>query len=201
VQSWFTSGLPEMVDKACDPENALLLWQNYFARVHLPVLILNWVGDRMEMANTLEGRTPFMSKRLSRFMFDQPDHALVNGLRDKVILRRTYARRFPAEFARTPKKQFNAPFLDSALLVETYKTAQIFEKTGLAENAVLSTLLQQAESLKESNPYLATHLRTVYQTAISMSIVHDSLVENNAMQRDPAFEGRYIAKAGAVKQP
>lgn len=199
VQSWFTSGLPEMVDKICDPENALLLWQNYFARTHLPVLILNWVGDRMEMANTLEGRTPFLSKRLSRFMFGQPDHALVSGLRDKIILRRTYARRFPAEFAHTPKKQFNAPFLDSAQLVETYKTSQIFEQTGLANNTALLMLLQQAEQLSESNPYLATHLRTVYQTAISMSIVHDSLVEGNAIQRDTAFEGRYLAEAGPVK--
>ena len=199
VQSWFSSGLPEMADKTCDPANALLLWQNYFARAHLPVLILNWVGDRMEMANTLEGRTPFLSKRLSQFMYEQPDHALVHGLRDKVILRRTYARRFPAQFAQTPKKQFNAPFLDSAQLVERYNTQQIFEKTGLVENARLSQVQQQAEALAESNPYLATHLRTVYQTAISMSIVHNSLVDNNRIERDTAFENRYLAAAGAVK--
>ncbi len=199
VQSWFTSGLPEMADTICDPTNALLLWQNYFAKTHLPVLILNWVGDRMEMANTLEGRTPFMSKRLSRFMFKQPDHALITGLRDKVILRRTYARRFPAEFAYTPKKQFNAPFLDSAQLLETYKTDQIFEKTGLAENTVLANVLQQAEQLTKSRPYHAMNLRTVYQTAIAMSIVHGSLVEDNAAQRDPFFENSYLATAGPVE--
>lgn len=91
------------------------------------------------------------------------------------------------------------PFLDSAQLVETYQTNQIFEKTGLAENTVLSKVLQQSRELSETNPYLATHLRTVYQTGISMSIVHDSLVENNTVQRDPAFESRYLAEAGPVK--
>ena len=162
------------------------------------MLILNWVGDRMEMANTLEGRTPFLSKRLSRFMFDQPDHALVHGLRDKVILRRTYARRFPAEFAQTPKKQFNAPFLDADSLVEAYQTGGIFAKTGLTDNRVLSEVLRQAERISTTQPYLATHLRTVYQTAISLSIVDASLVENRSVLRDPALEAQYLAR-GVVK--
>ena len=200
VQSWFSSGLPALREACCDPQHALLLWQNYFARTHLPVLILNWVGDRMEMANTLEGRTPFMSQRLFRFMFRQPDHALVSGLRDKVLLRRSYARRFPAEFAQTPKKQFNAPFLNSAQLVETYRTTGIFETAGLTGNEVFQTLLQQAGQLSESQPYLATHLRTVYQTAISLSIVHDALVENRPVARDPALESRYLAHGGAVNK-
>ena len=198
VQSWFSSGLPALKEACCDPRHALLLWQNYFARAHLPVLILNWVGDRMEMANTLEGRTPFMSKRLFHFMFRQPDHALVHGLRDKVLLRRSYAQRFPAEFARTPKKQFNAPFLNSAQLVETYRTAKIFESTGLTGNDVFQRVLQDAERLSETRPYLATHLRTVYQTAISLSIVHDSLVENRPVVRDPALEGRFLSQGGPL---
>jgi asparagine synthase (glutamine-hydrolysing) len=61
VQSWFAAGIERWQARLADPLYALVLWQNYFARCHLPVLILNWVGDRMEMANTLEGRTPFLS--------------------------------------------------------------------------------------------------------------------------------------------
>ncbi|MDH5446304.1 MAG: asparagine synthase-related protein [Gammaproteobacteria bacterium] len=198
VQSWFCSGLPELKDRCCDPSQALLLWQNYFAKAHLPVLILNWVGDRMEMANTLEGRTPFMSKRLFQFMFSQPDRILVNGLRDKVLLRRTYANRFMAKYAKTPKKQFNAPFLNSEQLRESFGTQNIFEKTGLAGNEVFNNVIQEAERLHTTNPFMATHLRTVSQTAMSMSIVHKSLVENIPVERDKMIESQYLSQGGPI---
>ncbi len=59
---------------------------------------------------------------------------MVSGLRDKVLLRRTYARLFPAEFANKPKKQFNAPFVKSNELMERFNTREVFEATGVAGN-------------------------------------------------------------------
>lgn len=109
IQSIFCAGLSGLENELANPEHAVLLWQNYFAKSHLPVLILNWVGDRMEMANTLEGRTPFLSKPVYDLMSRQRDTLLVHGLRDKVLLRRTFARLFPAEFALTPKNNLMHP--------------------------------------------------------------------------------------------
>jgi len=199
IQSWFGAGLDNLSDSLCDPEYALLLWQNYFAKTHLPVLILNWVGDRMEMANTLEGRTPFLSKKVYNFLSHQPDRALVHGLRDKVLLRKTYARLFPAKFATTPKKQFNAPFINSEALVKKYNTEQIFEVTGLANNDVLQNIQKQAFQNDAQNSYYATHLRSAYQTAISLSIVHDCLINNHYADRDELFEESYFKTAGHEK--
>ncbi|VAW77570.1 Asparagine synthetase [glutamine-hydrolyzing], partial [hydrothermal vent metagenome] len=76
IQSWYLAGFERDEVALCDPNDSLLLWQNYFAKNHLPVLITNWVGDRMEMANTLEGRTPFLSSSVSDLVYKQPDHAL-----------------------------------------------------------------------------------------------------------------------------
>jgi len=198
IQSWFGAGLDELDDELCNPEHALLLWQNYFAKAHLPVLILNWVGDRMEMANTLEGRTPFMSRPVRELILNQPDRNMISGLRDKVLLRRTYARLFPPEFAQTPKKQFNAPFVKSNELMEQFNTASVFAATGLADNRVFQNLATRSQQADESNPYLMTHLRSAYQTAICLSIVNSSVGGNMEIQRNTAFEQGYLEKGGPV---
>jgi len=198
LQSWFAAGLDGISPGSCNPENTLLMWQNYFARTHLPVHVLNWVGDRMEMANTLEGRTPFLSNRIRHLIYSQPDLALVSGLRDKVLLRKTYARLFPSEFANTPKKQFNAPFLDSDQLVRKYDSDSIFSETGLADNIMLEDLLKKASALKHDNPYQATHLRSVHQSAICMSIVHETIVNNKEITRDLKLEDNVLKSGGPV---
>ncbi|MBI1425442.1 MAG: hypothetical protein GC149_18560 [Gammaproteobacteria bacterium] len=197
IRSWFAAGLNGIETELANPRYALLLWQNYFVRTHLPVLILNWVGDRMEMANTLEGRTPFLSHRVRQFMQTQPDIAVVHGLRDKVILRRTYARLFPAEFAMTPKKQFNAPFLDAAALQERFAVNGIFETTGLTGNDAMHEL-QARSQIKTLNTYEQTHLQSALQTARSLAIVHHTLVESKSLLRDSALEQRYLQQGGPI---
>ncbi len=199
VASWFAAGLDKNESQLCNPENSLLVWQNYFAKTHLPTLILNWVGDRMEMANTLEGRTPFMSKPLRELIMNQPDKNMISGLKDKVLLRRTYARLFPAEFANIPKKQFNAPFVTSSELMQRFNTQQVFSNCGLADDSVFENMATTSQQTNEANPYLQTHLRSAYQTAISLSIVNTSIVEGNEIQRDMQFEKQYLEKGGRVK--
>ena len=197
IRSWFAAGLDGIEPELANPQWALLLWQNYFVRTHLPVLILNWVGDRMEMANTLEGRTPFLSHTLRDLMQTQPDTAVVHGLRDKVLLRRTYARLFPAEFAMTPKKQFNAPFLDAASINARFGVDRIFETTGLTDNAMMQAL-QQRSHTRTLNTYEQTHLQSALQTARCLGVVHETLVESKSLQRDTALEQRYLQQGGPV---
>lgn len=193
IQSIFCAGLSGLEDELANPEHALLLWQNYFAKSHLPVLILNWVGDRMEMSNTLEGRTPFMSKGVYDLMSRQRDTLLVHGLRDKVLLRRTFARLFPAEFALTPKKQFNAPFLDSENLVNLFHSESIFEKAGICDNQKFNELGQLSKQLEKDNPFVSTHLKTAQQTAIAMSIVDHCVSDAKKIERDLSIEKKYLA--------
>lgn len=198
IQSIFAFGLPELLPELCNPQHALLLWQNYFTKSHLPVLIVNWVGDRMEMSNTLEGRTPFLSRRVYNFMKNQPDHALVHGLRDKVLLRRTYARLFPASFAKVPKKQFNAPFLNSEKLMQQFNTASIYEDTGITSNDALRSLQQQIKT-SANDSYQAAHLNSTLQTAMCLSIVNHTIVNDESISRDVALQERYLSHGGPVK--
>jgi len=198
IQSWTYAGLESLSGGRESPRNSLLLWQNYFAKTHLPTLILNWVGDRMEMANTLEGRTPFLSNPLRKYVSTLPDRLLVSGLRDKILLRRAYAPRLTSDFAATPKKQFNAPFLNSSQLIEAFGGEHILAETGLNEGLSLSQLQHSVGEAATSDPYAATHLQSAHQTAIAMSIVNRTIVQNAALARDENLEQRYLATGGPV---
>jgi asparagine synthase (glutamine-hydrolysing) len=192
VQSWFAAGIEHGQARLAEPLYALVLWQNYFARCHLPVLILNWVGDRMEMANTLEGRTPFLSNRMRRLIQPQPDRALVLGLRDKVLLRRTYRRRLPDRFVSTPKKQFNAPLLNSDRLIAAFDTESAFARAGLEDTCGFDALRQALSQTPPEESYRRAHIGSAVQTGIALSILQRTLVEESAPTREPSFEGRYI---------
>jgi asparagine synthase (glutamine-hydrolysing) len=198
VQSWYYAGLESLSSERESPRNALLLWQNYFAKTHLPTLILNWVGDRMEMANTLEGRTPFLSNQLRQYLATMPDRLMVSGLRDKVLLRRAYASRLTKDFAATPKKQFNAPFLDSARLAGDFGADNILMDTGLNDELPLHRLQSAAQKAGRDDPYLATHLRSAYQTALAASVVNATIVQRKALERNDALERAYLDKGGPV---
>ena len=198
VQSWCYAGLEHLGVERENPRNSLLLWQNYFAKTHLPTLILNWVGDRMEMANTLEGRTPFLSNRLRQYINGLPDKLMVSGLRDKVLMRRAYADRLGPGFAATPKKQFNAPFLDSDRLIAAFGADTVFGDTGINADLQLQRLKDHAQQVEAEDPYLATHLRSTYQTAIAASIVNRTIVEDEKVPRDVQLEQRYLDQGGPV---
>jgi len=67
-----------------DPLNqALYLWQ----KIMLPNYILTLLGDRMEMAHSIEGRVPFLDHKVAEFSAGIPVHMKINGMREKHVLR------------------------------------------------------------------------------------------------------------------
>lgn len=195
VRSWFLFGFRGTMD-ATEPQNTLLLWQNYFCKSHLPVQVLNWVGDRMEMANTLEGRTPFLSKRLREFTRGLGDAALVSGFRDKALLRAAYIPKLGA-FAKTPKKQFGAPFLNNKELLAKHPPHDALGAIGLDADAILHRLRPQLSTTPQSqalHTFESTHLASALQTCVSLGIVHQTLVEERPVERNYAYEAQTLAR-------
>lgn len=218
IRSWFLAGYPSGTD-ASDPRLALTLWQNYFFRTHLPVQVLNWVGDRMEMANTLEGRTPFLSRSMRKFVHNLPDHALVNGFADKFILRQSLRAIMPEQFAQQPKKQFGAPFLNEDRNSDELEAA--FDDTGLDGRAVAARVSAELQRLKKTlrvgenssrssgeraaprageDPHIIearyemTSLNQLVQTAASLAILQQTLIKTEELQRDMDYESRLLAR-------
>lgn len=207
IRSWFMHGYSdgELEVQASRGLSgcALLLWQNYFCHTHLPVQVLNWVGDRMEMANTLEGRTPFLSQKMQGFIYNLPDVALVQGFTDKAILRKAYATEFRRDFALTPKKQFNAPFIQFPALFDHFEASGVLGKMNISDkpkliaDKLLKISGRPAPSLSDVNDrYLRTHHLSALQTLVCAAIVHHSLIEENTLERNQEYEASIILKGG-----
>jgi asparagine synthase (glutamine-hydrolysing) len=68
--------------------------------------------DRTAMANSLEGRAPFLDHRLVEFAVRLPPALRIRGGRGKHLLRRVAARWLPPEVLRKPKQGFGVPLGD-----------------------------------------------------------------------------------------
>ena len=67
-----------------DPVNqALYIW----ARTQLPNYVLSYLGDRMEMAHSVEGRLPFLDHHVTEYVAGLPVHHKIRGQREKHVLR------------------------------------------------------------------------------------------------------------------
>ena len=62
---------------------ALYLW----AKTALPHYILSNLGDRMEMAHSVEGRVPFMDHHVAEYLHQVPVSLKIRGMTEKYILR------------------------------------------------------------------------------------------------------------------
>ena len=67
-----------------DPvHQSLYLW----SKTLLPGYILNMLGDRMEMAHSVEGRVPFLDHEVVEALCSQPVHQKIHGMTEKYVLR------------------------------------------------------------------------------------------------------------------
>lgn len=62
---------------------SLYLWSKF----RLPTYILTVLGDRMEMAHSIEGRLPLLDHRVAEFMRNVPVDLKIHGMTEKYLLR------------------------------------------------------------------------------------------------------------------
>jgi asparagine synthase (glutamine-hydrolysing) len=167
----------------------LAQWQTYFLHTHFPTHVLNWVGDRMEMANTLEGRPIFLSREILELVRGLPDHYLVRGMRDKAILRKAYQREL-GQFSTAPKKQFNAPFLLEGALGREFLSDAALKSSGLIDPALVARARMHREN---ANDALASSFAEIFlQNCLVAQMLDRYLVRRSPPTRDLEYEGRFL---------
>lgn len=75
--------------------------------------LLSSQGDRVAMAHSVETRMPFLDYRVIEWAFRLPPHWKLNGLTEKHVLRRAFARLLPPALARRPKQPYRAPIREA----------------------------------------------------------------------------------------
>ncbi len=105
--------------------------------------LLSTQGDRVLMANSVEGRYPFLDRRLITLAYSIPDNLKLCGYKEKYILKETFADIVPDPILRRTKYQYSTPgaelFLKNGDKFESYLSKDMFDKYGVFDyNAVLS---------------------------------------------------------------
>jgi asparagine synthase (glutamine-hydrolysing) len=71
--------------------------------------LLSSQGDRMAMANSVEGRFPFLDHRVIEFANRLPPHLKLRGLTEKYILKKAVKGLVPEDIRRRTKQPYRAP--------------------------------------------------------------------------------------------
>jgi asparagine synthase (glutamine-hydrolysing) len=102
----FTSTLDASKVVGRDPvHQAQYLW----AKSVLPMFILCVLGDRMEMAHSIEGRVPFLDHRVAEIAVRTPVHQKIRGTLEKHVLREAARPVLTETVYRRQKHPFFAP--------------------------------------------------------------------------------------------
>ncbi len=148
----------------------------------LPAYNLNYLGARQEMANSIEGRLPFLDNELADYAFQLPPSALHNVNEGKLPLRNAMANRLPNYVHQGPKRVFWAPvsavdtlmqnsFCEMALSPDAVRDVGVFDPSRLA-------LAKKLTRIFPANSKIGTGLRTILTCAASLHIVNDMFVRN-----------------------
>ncbi len=75
----------------------------------LPGYILSSQGDRVSMANSIEGRFPFLDHRVVEFCASMPARYKINVLNEKYALKKAFAKDLPESVTKRTKQPYLAP--------------------------------------------------------------------------------------------
>ena len=155
---------------------SLYLW----SKTALPGYILTLLGDRMEMAHSIEGRVPFLDHKVAEFLFKTPVNLKIRGLTEKYILReatrdvltdRVY-RRQKHPFL-SPPEALGKPSRMTALIQDTLRSRTVESIPFLNASAVRS-LADRLESMTASE---RGRIDTDLMFLISAIFVHERFVQ------------------------
>jgi len=105
----FTGTLPEDFAKL----DLLSRAQWLESKLFLSGYLLSSQGDRMGMANSVEGRYPFLDHRVIEFCTKLPSKYKIKGLNEKYLLKQLMNGRLPDQVVNRPKQAYRAPVATS----------------------------------------------------------------------------------------
>jgi len=114
-------------------------------KIFLSNYLLSSQGDRVSMANSVEGRYPFLDHNLIEFCCGLPPSLKLKGLREKYLLKKTFRDVIPPEVVNRDKHPYRAPIFESFL----GEHAPDFVGELLSENQVREKGYFKADAVKK----------------------------------------------------
>ncbi|MBN1386914.1 MAG: asparagine synthase (glutamine-hydrolyzing) [Bacteroidales bacterium] len=143
--------------------------------------LLSSQGDRMAMANSVEGRYPFLDYRIIELCAGLPPDYKLKGLNEKFLLKKLMENRIPESIIKRPKQPYRAPIssvfmsADAPEYVKEMISDSYIKKVGIFNNETLSPLLNKIE--KTGNASEVDNM--VLAAVISTHLLHYQFIENH----------------------
>jgi asparagine synthase (glutamine-hydrolysing) len=158
-----------------EPVNqALYLW----AKTTLPNYILSNLGDRMEMAHSVEGRLPFLDHKVVEEVVRMPVSMKIKGMTEKYVLREAAKPVLTDAVYHRQKHPFLSPpstlQTDGSLftLIQDTLRGSVLDHTGLYDRKKVVSLLDQIPSM---NVTARTSLDVPLMWITSVCLLHQRL--------------------------
>ena len=156
-----------------DPVNqSLYLW----TKSMLPNYLLNMLGDRMEMAHSIEGRVPFLDHHLVELVKSLPVSLKIRGMTEKYVLREAAKPVLTETVYRRQKHPFLAPpsGLDASgrlnqLMHDVFRSS-VLDDQPFFDPQGTRLLLQKMPTLEPSKRGGASYILTMI---LSACVLHD----------------------------
>jgi len=151
--------------------------------------LLSSQGDRMAMANSVEGRYPFLDYRVIEFCSSLPDRLKLNGTNEKYLLKKLMTGRIPESIVKRPKQPYRAPissvFLakDKPDYVNEMLSDRMISKAGVFNAGSVTSLL---EKIRKSAT-ISEMENMVLTSVISTHLLHHQFIDgqNHEYQNGP----------------
>lgn len=160
--------------------------------------LLSTQGDRMAMANSVEGRYPFLDYRLIEFLASLPDNLKLKGLNEKYLLKKLVHNKIPESIINRSKQAYRAPiksvFLgeDTPEYVREMLQPAMIKKAGIFDSGSVSGLLAKIDKTGVSSEVENMALASIISTHLLFSQfiqgnqyeMNESRISNTRIIRD-----------------
>lgn len=139
----------KMLPADFDKYNRLNKSQWLESSIFMSSYLLSSQGDRVGMANSVEGRYPFLDYRVIEFAATLPSDFKMHGLDEKYILKKMMNNRLPESVLKRPKQAYRAPIAGSFLsspareYVLDLLSEHDLNKSGLFSPAMVKKLINK----------------------------------------------------------
>jgi len=171
----------------------------------LPGYILSSQGDRVGMANAVEGRFPFLDHRLMELAARIPPRLKLKGLTEKHILRRSVEDMLPPGIAKRTKQPYRAPesraFLRSRVgaAVLDHMSAPNVNAAGYFDSGLVQRLVAKCEKLSSTG----FRDNLAFVGILSTQVWHETFVNGLKGRRGMAVANQMLSalRSGASATP
>jgi len=171
--------------------------------------LLHSQGDRMLMANSVEGRFPFLDVKVAEFAASLPERLRLRDIQEKYLLRKSLAKILPDEINKRPKRPYRAPILRAFFgpgapdYVRELLAPERVAATGLFNPALVVRLAEKATRYADVGFSESDEMGLV--GILSAMLLHEQLVRNPTLAA-PAVatrvvDGGRVLLGGSVRVP